>query len=284
VRVLSKPKPSPLTDQVASPTILAPVSPPETVGLDMFRARWKRRFLLLSGLGVVLGGPLIALFVSLQHVPDFYQKALEDSRVTPIVAENVKQRTEKLIHEYEQSDSEINHWTETISEQECNAWLAFELPQRFPELNSQGLSNPRVRFADHLILLGCEFQGTRFSGVVSIAMRPRLSYSNTLTLEIVFAKIGQVPLPLNSLITEAQEFARKEKISLEGVVIEWNAISSGTYRGRLTLMPSHPTEMQLIATSIRVFDEMLEFRGERRVEESATTDHHQVEGDVLSIN
>ncbi len=284
MRVLSKPKSSPLTDQVASPTIPAPASPPETVGFDMSRPRWKRRFLLLTGLGIVLGGPLLALFLSLQHVPEFYQKALDDSKVTPIVAEKVKQRTEKLIHEIERNDSGINQWTETIKEQECNSWLAFELPKRVPDLNSQGILNPRVRFENNMILLGCEFQGTRLSGVVSIALRPSLSHSNTLILEIMFAKIGQVPLPLNRLINEAQDFARREKVSLEGLVVEWEQTPDSTHRGRLTLKPSHPTEIQFLATSIRVLDEMLEITGERRVDESAKQNQHQVEGDGVLSN
>lgn len=250
----------------------------------MTRARWKRRFILLAGLVIILAGSLLALFLSLQHVPEFYQDALKDPQITPKVAEKVTQRTDQFIQELERTDSDVNQWKETISEQECNAWLAYELPRQFPELNTQGISNPRVCFEHNLILLGCEYEGARFSGVVSVALRPRLSQFNKLTLEIESANIGQVPLPLDSLVEMAQGFARSQESPAHGVVIEWDPASSNSHRGRLTLKPSNTSQMELLATSIQVEDDFIQISGERVTAETANTARHQAEGEAVSAN
>jgi len=246
-------------------------------------ARWKRRLFCLVGVVVAFGSLFWAFYTSSQQVPEFYREALDDPQVTPEVAEQVKLRAEQLVQDFQKNETKTNLWTESITEQECNSWLAYELPQHFPEVERQGISNSRLQFEKDRILLACRYKGTRLSGVVSIALRPRITDSNTLTLDVLEAKVGQIPLPVDRLITEAQKMAEQDKIPMDDVIVEWEPASGNTHSGRLTLKSTRPDELGFQAISIHITDNLLQISGEQPPVETAKSGDDQDEKEI-SIN
>lgn len=182
------------------------------------------------------------MFLSTQHVPKFYKTALDDPEVTPQVAEQVTKRTRELLtvieKEIEKETEDVSvqpyEWSETVTERECNAWLAYEFPKLFPDAEQEGLSDLRVHFEDDRILFGCRLKSERFSGIVSVALRPQIDSPNQLAIEVLSARVGQVPLPLQTLIDEAYQEAREEGV-VDKLQIDWQPAGDSTAEGVLTV-------------------------------------------------
>lgn len=83
----------------------------------------------------------------------------------------------------------------TITEQQLNAQLASGKTKI-----SRELRNPRVRIAPDHIDLGIEFVTPKASCVLSTKLKLAPISQGRLRLEIVSARIGQLPLPLNTIL------------------------------------------------------------------------------------
>ena len=274
-----KPKSSPLTRRIPEPTIPAMNDRPLTS-----TNRWKRRFLFLFGVLAVFGGAFSLLFLSTQHVPEFYEVALNDPELTPETAEQVKKRTQKLLQEIEQVERDSFEWSETITERECNAWLAYEFPRKFPHAEQEGLSDLRVHLERDRILFGCRLESERFSGIVSVALRPQIDPPNQLSVAVLNAQVGQVPLPLQSLFDEAYAEARKEGF-VDALQVDWQPSDLPAVEGVLSISSDDSERWEFEILAVHLNDLAVKIVGRIKTEEeSVESDQPQESESSLSVN
>lgn len=218
--------------------------------------KWKRRILYVLVIGAVCGGILLGLYSSTQHVPEFYREALADTNVTVESAEELQERTTELLERIEESPD----WTETFTEQQINSWLAFEFPKLDQDWLPPEISQPRVHFQEGTILTACRYEGQGFSGVLSLKVRPRVTESHELALELISVKAGLLPIPLHRILEEIPEQNDLDGLSLTIVEID----------GRDTLLISHDPDRDRSheLTTVEVEDEQITLGGANRTEES----------------
>jgi hypothetical protein len=145
--------------------------------------------------------------------------------VTAASAEQFQAQTADLRKRMEESPD----WTESFTEQQINSWLAYEFPELDQDWVPAEVSQPRVRFQEGTILTACRYDGEQFSGVLSLEIRPRITETHELALELISVKAGLLPMPLHQILEEIPEEHDLEGLSLKFVEID----------GREALLISH---------------------------------------------
>lgn len=95
-------------------------------------------------------------------------------------------------------------WGLALTEAECNAWLANDLPRNHGALLPHGLAEPRVRLVDGAIDVAARLTDTRalpawlvrvLRPVVAVRLEVRLSGLDRAECRITAARAGMIPLP-----------------------------------------------------------------------------------------
>jgi len=217
--------------------------------------KWKRRILYVLGAIAVCGGILLGLYSSTHHVPEFYRQALADTNVTVASAEEFQERTTDLLERMDESPD----WTESFTEQQINSWLAYEFPHLDQDWLPPEISQPRIRFQEGTILTACRYEGEEFSGILSLKIRPRVTESHELALELISAKAGLLPIPLHRILQEIPAESELDGLSVKLVEID----------GRDTLLISHDADADRSheLTTVEVEDEQITLSGANHTDE-----------------
>lgn len=167
------------------------------------------RKLVIAGLAVLLAVAAAGGLVlwSLRQAPEYYQSALAG----PSSVER-KQEAKRFVQTTLQLVDEIRYeplWSEEFTEDEVNAWLAEELHQKYPDWLPPGVAQPRVRFSEGVLSLAFQFERGRWGGVVSVEVRPWVPEPNRLALEIRSARVGLVPIPLDTFSEDLSDAFEK---------------------------------------------------------------------------
>lgn len=174
----------------------------------------KRKRLLIGGLGsltlvlLALAGLLWALF----QPPEFYadaDKELPRPEIRRQQAKQLVQETRDLVDRIEHAESTEN-WDVEFTQDQINSWFVEELPTNFPEWLPRGVSNPRLRLDNEQILLGFQADQTRFDGVISLHVRPRIIAANVVAIEVTSLRAGLVPLSVEQLLPYFETWKDKE--------------------------------------------------------------------------
>ena len=163
-------------------------------------------FLLLLLLAIVAG---FALYRASQQKPQFYVEALKAP--PPEVREAQREQFEQQAVELRNQALQEGDWRAAFTDDQINAWLADELPKKFPDLLPKEISKPRIKITEKEILAACGYQDQRISTVFSLAMSARLTdQPNEMALTIRSVKAGLAPVPLSRILPMAKERAAKE--------------------------------------------------------------------------
>jgi hypothetical protein len=148
-----------------------------------------------------------------QHVPDFYERALVHGAAEQDSSERFERQALALHNQVRRSGP----WEARFTEEEINAWLAATVPEKFPQLLSSGVSEPRVAIEGEIVRLAVRYQRGGTSTVVSLAARLRLTDEpNQIAIEIGEARSGSLPLPLAGFLNEIKAHA-----SQAGIAVRW---------------------------------------------------------------
>jgi len=216
---------------------------------------WIALFLLLAVCAA--GG---SLFWALAQVPNFYEEELA-SPVDPAVrqadAKIFVQQTLRLVDDIEHADT----WSQEFTQRQVNSWLAEELHKKYAKLVPPGVSRPRVRFLDETVLIGFRFEQKRFSGIVSLRLKPWVSHPNQIALEVLSVRAGLLPIPLDDVLGEASR-----QLEEAGWPTEWRQRDGNDV---LIIHLDRPGPNRAVLESVDVAEGVLRIRGER-VPESET--------------
>ncbi len=161
---------------------------------------WARRIkrLLLVATVACLSFLLVARWAirQSQQVPEFYQRAIAAAPPEDLAesSRELEQRVEQLHAEVAQTGT----WSAQFDADQINAWLAAELPKRFPSVQAKGLQDPRVMISEGKLTLAARFTNQRVDAVLSCDLTAQLTdRPNRLAVRIDDLRVGALPLPLS---------------------------------------------------------------------------------------
>ncbi|SRR6056297_1389046 len=161
---------------------------------------WARLVKRLLVIGVVASLSFLLAarwaFRQSQKIPEFYRQAIAAAPPENLAesSRELEQRVEKLHAEVAQTGT----WSAEFDADQINAWLAAELPKRFPSVQAKGLQDPRVMISEGKLTLAARFNNQRIDAVLSCDLTAQLTEQpNRLAVRIDNLRVGALPLPLS---------------------------------------------------------------------------------------
>ncbi len=182
---------------------------------------WGRLVAVVLAVTLAVGGMVSywAVWQSRQ-VPDFYKRAFNQSDQAMQVARN------QLQFDVEQLQSDLSRrgsWNASFSEDEINAWLSDQLPERFDRLSKRGVREPAIAIEDGQILAAVRYQSSRWDTVVSCRLSVEMTEEpNLLAIHLSDLKAGALPLPLEPFVRRISREA-----ALGDLDIRWDFTEDG---------------------------------------------------------
>ncbi len=133
-----------------------------------------------------------------KQVPEFYTRARHQSQANAEIARN------QLEHDVEQvlkQTQKGRFWKTSFSEEEINAWLQSELPERFKRLFAHGVAEPAIALENGQLFAAARYTSSRWDTVVSCRLSVEMTEEpNMLAIALSDLKAGALPLPLEPFI------------------------------------------------------------------------------------
>ena len=189
------------------------------------------------------------------HVPDFY---LQAEKSLPAQVAEASQRLQTDVQQLQDDAAKRGSWAASFSDNEINAWLIEELPQKFPKLLASGARDPRVVIEDGRIRAAVRYTNHRIDTVISCEVEVELTEEpNRLAVRVKNLRAGALPLPLASFLKGITREA-----AAGGVDINWDFTEDGPVA--LVAVPSeHPNYVQapVVVESVQLFAGQLVLSG-----------------------
>ena len=217
---------------------------------------WLKRIVTLILLAVVIS--LVTTWWAVrqtQLVPEFYARATAS---LPTSTVEVSRHLEASVAQLQNDAAKIGFWQATFSDDEINAWLIEQLPQKLPQLFGRGASEPRIVIENGHILAAMRYKDHRFDTVVSCRLEVELAEQpNLLAVKIKLLRAGALNLPINEFLKEISAEAAKANIE-----IRWKKTDTGPI-ALVTVPSEHPRYVRspVIVESIQLDDGSLIFSG-----------------------
>ncbi|MEO1524174.1 MAG: hypothetical protein AAFX06_02005 [Planctomycetota bacterium] len=174
----------------------------------------KRIAWCVAALSLAIGATLWWTYRQTQQVPDFYERAVEVPSPEKLAASS-----EKLMSDVRRLQEDVEsrgQWQATFAADEVNAWLADQLPKRFPKLKAKGLRDPRIAIEKDRLLFAAHYKDRRFDAVISCELGVRLTdQPNRLAVTVHNIRAGALPLPLDQFQTRIDRAMSGSKLNLE---------------------------------------------------------------------
>jgi len=154
----------------------------------------QRKWLAFAGLILVLGGLLVAAYVSMTRIPKFYRQALLISNSeNSLAGREFEGRLADLVNQIRNEDV----WSVCWTDQQINGWLAVDLPRKFRGVVSQSLIHPRIAIDEDELRLAFQFQRMGLRGIVEIRGEVfSTEVDNQIALRVEYARCGFFPIPV----------------------------------------------------------------------------------------
>jgi hypothetical protein len=153
----------------------------------------------VAGLLLLVGVAAVAFYRASQHVPEFYQKAVE---VEPAKQQAASQVMIKRATDLASDVQKSGRWQATFTEDEVNGWLAVDLVKNHPGALPGTISNPRVAITPQGITAACRYRDGRINAVLSLSVDAYLEGPNVVALRVRRARAGALPLPLDDVLKQ----------------------------------------------------------------------------------
>lgn len=185
---------------------------------------WRTWLRVLAGITVttLIVGACVSYWALRQsrHVPDFYQRARDQSDQARQVARNQWQHDVKQL----QLDlSSRGSWNASFNEDEINSWLSEQLPERFARLLRHGVRQPAIAIEDGQIRAAVRYESSRWDTVVSCRLSVLMTEEpNLLAIHLSDLKAGALSLPLEPFVRRISREA-----ALGDLDVRWDFTEDG---------------------------------------------------------
>ncbi|HZL89606.1 MAG TPA: hypothetical protein VFB96_14675 [Pirellulaceae bacterium] len=209
---------------------------PSQLRTPLMHSLWRRLVYVVIAMVVLVGGFLGWAYRATQQVPDFYVRQLRAE---------AGQRHKRSGDAFEQQALQLNNqirktdrWQARFTADEINAWLAADLPQKFPDALPPDVQSPRVAIESEMIQVACRVESRQFSSVVSLGVHPYVtSEPNVVALRVKQLRAGSLPLPLGQYLDRITE-----QCAQAGVPLRWSEEEGDPVA--LVTLPLDPKEFQ----------------------------------------
>ncbi len=187
----------------------------------LFKNRWLRTtFVLLAMIGTSAGGASWWAVSQSKQVPDFYTRARNQSQANVEIARN------QLEHDVEQVRRQSlreGFWEASFGEEEINAWIQSEFPERFGRLLAHGVTDPAIAIENGELFVAARYTSKTWDTIVSCRLSVEMTEEpNLLAIALSDLKAGALPLPLEPFV---------RKISKEAAIgdldVRWDFTQNG---------------------------------------------------------
>lgn len=175
-----------------------------------------RRKIIFIVVGVVLAALLITaggLYRATQQVPEFYREALT---IEVPAEDNSGELLEEQVFAFSNQVKQPRTWSLRLTDRQINAWLAKDLPEKFPDLLPPEVDDPRVSIQQERLLAGCRYNGKSLHSILAISLTCFLveGEQNVVGIQLHDVSAGALPIPVGQFIGEIEAYAQKVKIPL----------------------------------------------------------------------
>lgn len=154
---------------------------------------------------------LVSAYQALQHEPDFYRVAVQVNQ--DVVREASRQMSSQVTVLLSDAQ-EVGRWHALFTDEQINAWLAVDLPEKHPTALPDDVDAPRVQITSEHVTIAWRQQTKVASTVVALRFDIASYPSGELGLRILSARAGLLPLSLRQVMEEISKSARNLDIPL----------------------------------------------------------------------
>ncbi|SMP57045.1 hypothetical protein SAMN06265222_105252 [Neorhodopirellula lusitana] len=223
------------------------------------RKRFLKWSLGLLGVAMVLsiavGASTWWIWSQSRQVPEFYTRARNQSGPVGEIARNTLQLD---VDRARDEAARRMFWNASFSEEEINAWMQAELPDRFKRLSTRGVSAPAIAIENGQLFAAARYRSKRWDTVVSCKLSVEMTEEpNMLAIALSDLKAGALPLPLEPFVRRISKEA-----AMGDLDIRWDF----TDRGPIALVTVPKDEPRfifqpLVIESIRLVAGQLQLGG-----------------------
>lgn len=192
--------------------------------------------------------------------PAFYRDLL--AAPVTVAAEQAARRLVTKVAALQAAFGRQGSWEAAVAEDECNGWLAVDLPRNHAMLLPPGWSDPRMALEPGTVRLAARRAVGPLEVIVALALDVRLRQRNVVECTVTDARFGSIPLPraawLHWLAARlgpcglATEIRRRDGGSVLAVIIP----TTGSQRVTLDALAIQPGEILLAGTTSRTAAEI----------------------------
>lgn len=211
--------------------------------MTFFGRRW---IVALAIVAAVAAAGILGFILALRHEPAFYTELLTaDPKASRTASDQMLRRMGALTSDLQRP----GHWQSTFTQDEINGWLAVDLVENHSYSLEGGVTSPRVRIRENVIILAFRYSSAVFSGVVTVTLEPYLDRPNVVAVRFRGARAGKVPLPLQSILEAISTGLAKSEYR-----VEWSQ-SHGDPVALITIPPPRgKSDKAVTLDAIRVLD------------------------------
>ena len=167
----------------------------------------------LAAVGLLAAAAFV-LYRGTQHVPAFYQQALESSAASDQRIQVGDDFERQALNLHNQA-TKPGRWQAEFTDEQVNAWLATILPRNHPRALPAEIGDPRVQITEQGVQVAWRYQTERFHAVVSLSGRIYLTDEpNQVALRFQGVHAGWVPLPLDPVLQHVRQAAMQNGVNL----------------------------------------------------------------------
>lgn len=210
--------------------------------------------IIFAAMGImasVAAGVAFGLYKSATAAVPEYEAVL---KVDPVQAETQRREFESQISALVSDTQALPEWKTRVTADQINAWLALRLERDFPGFQQAGFVAPRVLLEEGRAVFVARSEMTSVEGIISITLRPLVTETDELALEIESAKIGRLSLPLDAIMARLRQtplvdmgpIRLSQTDSKGAVIVDLDRIEAGRDKAlRLTGVDVRPGELLL---------------------------------------
>ncbi|WP_044302007.1 hypothetical protein [Rhodopirellula sallentina] len=188
---------------------------------SILKNRWVRFSMgIVAVCVVVVSGASWWAVSQSKQVPEFYNRARNQSGP---IAEIARNQLEHDVEQVRQQTQKGSFWRTSFSEEEINAWLQSELPERFGRLFAHGVSDPAIALENGELFAAARYRSKRWDTVVSCRLSVEMTEEpNLLAIALSDLKAGALPLPLEPFVRKISKEA-----AMGDLDIRWDFTETG---------------------------------------------------------
>ncbi|MGB7326217.1 MAG: hypothetical protein WBD31_15190 [Rubripirellula sp.] len=180
----------------------------------------KRISLVVIAISVTSGAVAWWAVQQSQYVPEFYTRASNNHSVTTAEA---NRRLKAEVQQLQTNVAKLGSWRAAFSDEQINAWLIEELPQKFPRLAALGASEPRIVIKNEKVQAAVRYKNRHIDTIVSCEFIVEMTEQpNMLAFRVQNLRAGALKLPLTKFLTGISKEAARGDID-----VRWDMTDTG---------------------------------------------------------